>query len=227
MYNERNWKLSPSDFAFLWEDCKRCFYLKVAKEFHRPRSIMPNIFTIIDSEMKKFYSNKRIEEIAEGVPPGIVKYGEKWVGSEPIEIPGRSSRCFVSGKFDTVVKFDDGTYGVIDFKTSQRKSGHVSLYSRQLHAYAHALENPAPGKLGLGPVSRLGLLIFEPSRYVQGKVNVGLAGKLSWIEIPRNDALFLDFLSEVLGVLEMDSPPPANPDCDWCKYRGNSRSTGL
>ena len=25
------WALSPSDLAFLWDDCPRCFYLKVAR----------------------------------------------------------------------------------------------------------------------------------------------------------------------------------------------------
>ena len=46
------WRLSPSDFAFLWEECKRCFYLKVVKEFYRPRSLMPKIFNVIDAQMK-------------------------------------------------------------------------------------------------------------------------------------------------------------------------------
>src|SRR5437764_951732 len=108
--------------------------------------------------MKNFYSGKRTHEIAEGIPLGVVKLGENWVTSQPIVVPGRSSTCFVKGKFDKVVRFDDGTYGVIDFKTSQRKSDHVPLYSRQLHAYATALENPAPGTLHLAPVTRLGLL---------------------------------------------------------------------
>jgi len=29
-------KLSPSDFAFLWEQCKRCFYLKVVHGIRQP-----------------------------------------------------------------------------------------------------------------------------------------------------------------------------------------------
>ena len=44
----KNWKLSPSDFAFLWEECKRCFYLKVARGFYRPRTPFPGIFSVID-----------------------------------------------------------------------------------------------------------------------------------------------------------------------------------
>jgi hypothetical protein len=50
----QNWKLSPSDFAFLWEECQRCFYLKVVRQFYRPWSPMPKIFTKIDGIMKRY-----------------------------------------------------------------------------------------------------------------------------------------------------------------------------
>jgi len=221
-------KLSPSDFAFLWEECKRCFYLKIASGFQRPRNIMPKIFTVIDAEMKKCFEGLRTETIAPGMPSGVVEYSEKWVESRPISVPERSSSCFLRGKFDTVVKFDDGTYGVIDLKTSERKAEHVPLYSRQLHAYAIALENPAPGKLALGPISKLGLLVFDPAKFSNnGDGNAFLLGGLSWIEIPRNDNDFLRFLADVLSVLELPSPPGGSPSCEWCQYRDTSRRTSL
>lgn len=224
----KNWKLSPSDFAFLWEECKRCFYLKVARNFNRPRSIMPKIFTIIDSQMKNYYSGKRTEEIAEGASPSIVTFSEKWVESKPIEFSGRSITCFVRGKFDTIVKFDDDSYGVVDFKTSQTKSEHIPLYSRQLHAYAHALENPNSGNFSVSPISRLGLLVFEPKKYTQGKTGVvGLAGDVSWIEVPRDDKSFMKFLDGVLDILDSPEPPLHSSECGWCKYREETRLSGL
>ena len=226
--NSRNWKLSPSDFAFLWEECKRCFYLKVVHNFARPRPIMPKIFNIIDSQMKSFYADKRTEDIVKNMPPGIIKYGEKWVESKPVHLPRKSSSCYIRGKFDTIVYFDDGTYGVIDFKTSERKSEHIPLYDRQLHAYAHALENPAAGKLSLSPISKLGLLVYEPNSYSQtDDGNALLMGALSWIEIPRRDSRFKKFLSEVVSVLQMPEPPGGAPSCEWCQYRDTSRRTKL
>ena len=225
MSSDQNLKLRPSDFAFGWEECKRCFYLRVARGFQRPRPIMPKIFTLIDGEMKTFYSQKRTEEIARGIPPGVVAYGEKWVESQPISVPGFSSTCYIRGKFDTVVRNDDGSFGVIDFKTSQRKSEHIPLYSRQLHAYAHALEHPAAGGFAASPVTQLGLLIFEPSQYTQGRTGrVGFAGDISWVPVPRDDAKFMRFLAQVMTILESPEPPPANPDCEWCKYRRESRN---
>lgn len=221
-----NWKLSPSDFAFLWEDCKRCFYLKVARNFPQPRSIMASIFIKIDNEMKNCFDGKRIEEMVSGFPAGIVKHGEKWVESRPIVLPNEPNTCFIRGKFDTIVKFDDGSYGVVDFKTSHRKSEHMPLYARQLHAYAYALENPAPRKFSVSPVSKLGLLVYEPDNFAVRETDKALlAGGITWIEIQRNDKEFFDFLKEVMALLRMPSPPPANHDCQYCKYRENSRGS--
>lgn len=225
---ENNWKLSPSDFAFLWEECPRCFYLKVTNRFYRPRPIMPKIFTQIDLKMKDFYTGKRTESFAPSMPPGKVSHDEKWVQSRPLAVPGHKGTCFIRGKFDTIVSFDDGGYGVVDFKTSHRKSEHIALYSRQLHAYAFSLEKSAPGDFHLEPVTRLGLLVFEPELYTQGKTGkVGFAGSLEWIEIPRDDAGFRSFLGEVMTVLEAGEPPPAGPACEWCRYREESRRRGV
>jgi hypothetical protein len=222
-----NWKLSPSDFAFLWEECKRCFYLKVVAGFGRPRGAMPRIFTVIDSRMKDFYAGMRTERMSPGLPPGVVEHGEKWVECRPISIAGRESTCYVKGKFDTVVRFDDGSYGVIDFKTSEQKPDSLRKYARQLHAYARALEDPAPGKLALSPVSRLGLLVFEPAVYAQTGTAVDLSGSVAWVEIPRDDGGFMTFLGRVLDLLDQPEPPPANPKCEWCRYRETSRRSGL
>ncbi|MDP7372166.1 MAG: PD-(D/E)XK nuclease family protein, partial [Nitrospinota bacterium] len=140
---------------------------------------------------------------------------------------GRDSTCFVRGKFDTVVKFDDGTYGVIDFKTSKTKSEHVSLYGRQLHAYAYSLENAAPGNFALRPISRLGLLVFDPNSFRNHpQSEVSLDGGLHWLEIPLDERSFIRFLAGVLEVLDQPSPPPPSRSCECCKYREASRKTG-
>jgi hypothetical protein len=226
--SEKCWKLTPSDFAFLWEECKRCFYLKVARGFSRPRPIMPKIFTLIDGQMKSYFSGRRTESISPELPKGVVHLGEKWVHSKPISVAKRTCTCFIRGKFDTVVQFDDGSYGIIDFKTSHTKSEHILLYGRQLHAYALALENAAEGKLSLSPISKLGLLVYEPFKFSGTEEAVlSLEGSLSWIEIPRDDSGFRAFLEEVLAVLESPSPPERAPKCEWCQFRDTVRSMDL
>jgi hypothetical protein len=223
-----NWKLSPSDFAFLWEECKRCFYLKVARGFPRPRAPFPKIFGKIDGIMKTFFMGKPTGEIAPALPAGVVRLAEKWVQSRPIVVPGHTARCFIRGKIDVLVEFEDGSYGVVDFKTSWTKGSHIPLYSRQLHAYAYALEHPAPGKLALGPISQLGLLCVEPTHmHREPDGGISYVGDVAWIECPRDDAQFMGFLGQVLDVLEQPEPPPAAPACGWCTYRDEARRSGL
>lgn len=223
----RNWKLSPSDFAFLWEECKRCFYLKVVHGFQRPRSILPKVFTIIDSAMKQALAQRHTSDIAPNLPPGVLEYGDRWIESQPLVVPGIASTCFVRGRLDGVIRFEGGSCGVVDFKTAQTKDEHVALYARQLHAYAWALEHPAERALGLEPISKLGLLVFEPTKFAQTEGTCLLTGGLQWIEIPRNDAAFLQFLREILQVLEQPEAPGGSPSCPWCGYRDASRRTGL
>lgn len=221
-------KLSPSDFAFLWEECKRCFYLKVRGILPRPRTAMPRIFTSIDTAMKEHFEGVRTEEIDGRMPPGVVEFSDRWVESLPISLPGWKSSCFIRGKFDTILRLDDGTFAVVDFKTSTIRSEHVAKYSRQLHAYATCLENAVPGEFALETISTLGLLVFEPDSFSQdGKKGASLSGSVEWMEIPRDDGAFLEFLGSVVNVLNQESAPKASSNCEWCRYREEGRRTGL
>ena len=223
----RDFKLSPSDFAFLWEECKRCFYLKVARGFARPPMPFPRVFHTIDAGMKEFFNGRRSETLAPGAPAGVVKFGDGWVESRAVTFPGLAPACHIRGIFDAVIELDGGGFAVVDFKTTDLKSDHAKKYSRQLHAYALALENPAPSAMALGPVRKLGLLIYAPASFRQeGPDSALLEGKLAWREIPRDDAGFRGFLESVVALLECADPPPADPECRMCRYRNDSRATG-
>ncbi|HEU5321124.1 MAG TPA: hypothetical protein VFX28_09995, partial [Methylomirabilota bacterium] len=108
--SHRCWTLSPSDFALLWEDCRRCFYLEIVSGFRRPRPAMPKIFTVIDERMKAALEGRRTEAVCPEMPPGVFEYGERRVESTPIDVhlPDRVARCAVRGKLDVVARLDDG-----------------------------------------------------------------------------------------------------------------------
>lgn len=221
---DRPWKLSPSDFAFLWEECPRCFWLKVREGFRRPWTPFPKIFNVIDEAMKAGCAGRRLDELAPGAPEATVVYGERWVESAPVAPPGSSSRCFVRGKFDTLARFEDGSYALVDFKTSERRSEHIPLYSRQLHAYAHALEHPAPGEFSVPEVPRLGLLVYEPELFTSSDPGfAALDGRLAWIEVERDDDAFREFLVDVTRLLDREAPPAPGEDCGFCSYREETR----
>jgi hypothetical protein len=189
---------------------------------------MPGIFAKIDSMMKRYFDALTTADIALALPSGTVEFSDKLVESRPVVFPGHESTCFIRGKFDTVVRFDDGSYGVIDFKTSGAKGGQGQRYSRQLHSYAYALENPAPGRLHLAPVSRLGLLCVEPVEMLSyGEGSYAYRSEPAWIDCPKADGAFMEFLREVLDVLDAPEPPQAGPDCRWCQYRDEARQNLL
>lgn len=221
-----NYKLSPSDLTFSYEGCKRCFYLKVVHSITQPSTPLPSIFSKIAGLLKNHYDGKHTSELHGDLPPGIVSHGEKWVRSNTITLPNHESTCYISGRFDIVVSFDDGTYGVIDFKTSDPSKESAWMYSRQLHAYAYALEHPAPGKLALSPVSKLGLLYFYPGSINQQTIDrLNYEAEIVWVEVDKNEQSFLNFLDEVLGILELPEPPESSPKCQWCDYLSNLNHT--
>lgn len=199
------------------------FYLKVARGFQRPRSIMPKIFSQIDSQMKVFFAGKRTDEILAALPQGQVEFGDRWVESRPFRPNDTAVECFIRGKVDTVLALDDNSYAVIDFKTAATRSEHIPLYGRQLHAYALALEQAPPGKFSMSPASRLGLVVYK----AQSLAAASLDGPLTWIEMEPNDTAFLAFVAEMLEILAQPEPPAGSPSCEWCAYRDTSRRTGL
>ena len=214
-----SWKLSPSDFAFLWTECPRCFYLKVVEGRPRPWTPFPGVFKKIDTAENRFFAGKSTKEISSTLPDGVLEYGEMWVESGPIAVPGHTDTCFIRGRFDVVARFVDGTYGVVDFKTTETRDPHVPLYSRQLHGYTFALENHAQGRLHLAPISRLGLFCLDPTDMLRlGEGQYALSMAPTWIEVQRDDAGFLNFLGQVLDVLELPRPPLPGPNCGLCQY---------
>jgi hypothetical protein len=214
-------KLAPSDLTFLWSECQRCFWLKARGVLKRPSSPFPRVFTMLDNQTKDFYFSKRSEEMADALRPGRVAFGDRWVRSRPLKVPGHETQVTLQGKIDTALSFDDGSYGVIDFKTSEPKAGHVEFYGRQLASYALAVENPAEGALELSPVTQLGLLCVEPLAMIGVGDTVAYKGATHFLEIERDDDAFMAFLSQVLFVLEKPEPPPAAPKCGYCTYLAN------
>ena len=222
------YKLSPSDLTFLWDECKRCFYLKVARGYRRPAIPFPKIFTRIDLLMKDFYLDKPTKAIHPDLPDGKVYLTGKWVESNIIHLSGHAVECYLKGNFDTVLKFDDESYAVVDFKTTEINEEHIPFYTRQLQAYAYALEHAAPTKLTLKPITRLGLLCFEPRHMdMDDQGRLTYRGQVTWQECPLDEAVFLKQIEEILAVLELPEPPQAGEKCEFCKYREQARINNL
>ena len=212
--------LSPSGLTFMFEECRRCFYLERKLGIRRPRSPFPKIFGAIDQAMKDRLTGRSL--LLAGQPNAVVGRPQLRVESEPISVAGSSSQVVLWGWIDSVLEFSDGGFGILDCKTSTTKDEHIPLYGRQLHAYAYCLERPAPKKPSLRPIKWLGLLVFEPNDFAtlsDDRWDASLSGTLSSIQIPRDDQAFLDLISDVVQLLDRPEPPLAAPTCQYCRYR--------
>jgi len=221
------YNLSPSDLTFLWDECKRCFYLKVKYKilFRGP---FPGMFGKMGDLTSNFYLDKPSSEISPELPAGFVKFREKWVKSAPISFPDTTTQCIIKGRFDAIMAFEDGSYGIIDYKTSDASKEKAAFYSRQLSTYAYALENPAPGAQSISPITRLGLFIITPNRYERMRNGeLAFVTRTTWMEVPRDDATFLALLGEIVRLLDMPTPPDPAEDCGLCNYRKDYNEAGF
>lgn len=167
-----------------------------------------------------FCQDKPTSEISPDLPSGTMKLKEKYVKSAPISVSGISAQAYIRGRFDAVIEFEDGSYGVMDYKASDAKDEHAAFYSRQLSAYAYALENPAPDALHLSPVSRLGLFVVTPERFEMSvKGETVFVNKNTWVEVQRDNEAFLSLIGEILAILESPTPPESAKGCPACNYR--------
>jgi len=206
------YKLSPSDFAYLYEECKLCYYLKIKHGIYQPSMPMPGVFSAINTRLQSTLVGKDLSILAEGLPEGKVIAQEGWVDSKLIE----GTDAYIKGKYDLLLERPDETNLLVDLKISQPHDDKIEKYKTQLNAYKYALENPKYGK-GY-KITRMGLLIFYPES-VSFKDNEALIHfPPKWLEVPLDSKGFISFIKEVNKLLDGETPPESKT-CKWCQYR--------
>ena len=121
-------KLSPSDFAFLYEECKLCYYLKVKNGIYQPSMPMPGVFSAINTRIQGSLVGKELRTLSENLPEGKVIMQEGWVDSKVI--PG--THLYIKGKYDLLVSGSDGNT-LVDLKISSPDVGKIDKYKTQLN----------------------------------------------------------------------------------------------
>ena len=206
------YKLSPSDFAYLYEECKLCYYLKIKHGIYQPSMPFPGVFSAINTRLQGTLLDKNLRELSQDLPDGVVENQEGFVESKVVP----DTDVFIKGKYDLLVKQSDNSYLLVDLKISQPHEDKIDKYKTQLEAYKFALENPAQGK----PINitKIGLLIFYPDgvSFKSGKAFLDFPPK--WLEVPIDEKGFLVFAKEVDNLLSGPNPT-AGESCKWCKYR--------
>lgn len=208
------YKLSPSDFRYLYEDCKYCYYQKVKYGTSLPSIGMPGVFSKMNSLLQNAIIGMDLREINSQLPAGKIEVKEGYIKSKPIP---PINDCYISGRFDVASRLDDGTYSVIDFKITDPKDEKIQKFFPQLHAYKFALENP-----NFGPskkVSIMGVIAINPESISFPGEDVVFKAKPQWFEIAEDMERFFAFISEISRHLNNDTPPENPEKCKWCYYR--------
>ena len=110
MYN-----LSPSDFAYLYEECKLCYCLKVKHGIYQPSMPMPGVFSAINTRLQGTLVGQELQTLSANLPQGKVIQQEGWVESQPVP----DTQVYIKGKYDLLGRRPDGTHLLIDLKISQ------------------------------------------------------------------------------------------------------------
>jgi hypothetical protein len=159
-----------------------------------------------------------LSEIAPGFPNGKIIASDKSTISKYINYPEHDYKHFIKGRLDSLMKMPDKTYQIIDFKTSDTEQ-HSKLYTRQLHAYAYALENPMHECDRLdAPISGIGLVIWDPNKgFSVNKDGDGtLTGTFMWKPLPYTPEKFLEFMDKIAALLTSGEIPDPDPKCTYC-----------
>lgn len=218
--SNESYKLSPSTLTFLWDGCKRCFWLKARHGLYQPWMPFPSVFERYHELLQRYFAGRSPAEIHPSLPAGQCLSRETWVESEPIHLPGAPAAIHFKGRIDHLMRFDDGTWGLIDYKTTEADQRKAKKYSRQLHAYCWALERAAEGEVRLPKITRMGLLCLEPSALVSFAQGDRATAELRpvWLEVDRDDENFERFLAKVVQVIARETPPPPASGCSCCTY---------
>ena len=213
---ERRANISPSDLTFSWDGCHRCLWLYYNHQIKAPM-FMPTVAELADMQ-ETYFKGCTTADMHPDMPEGTVHSHAGWVQSIPIQVDGKDSHLAIRGKYDLLIEFPDGTYGIVDCKMQARTSDKSAFYSPQLEAYAYALENPAKGEPK--KISALGIYSWSLDK-AWGNVRAGFGYRVhaNWYPVERNPIALQDRLVEFVKMVNGDVPD-SKQSCDQCRYIG-------
>ncbi len=224
-----NIRISAKDLGVLAlpDFCPRCFWLKMRCQNKLPFQIFPGIFSSIDSYTKKvtsvhFARYRRLpswlRELAEPGSPVKVPHYSKFNVTDPY------SEVTLTGMPDEIIEREDGSYLIIDYKTSRFSKAQDSLlplYRVQLNAYAYIGK-----RQGFDPVSGLALVYMEPqTELTENELDslvredgflMGFAGYILEVRI-EDERIIPPLLEKVRETYDLENPPSGNDSCRDCK----------
>jgi len=207
--------ISPSDLTFSWNDCRRCFWLKYRHGISTS-GMMPGLVTSLSNRQEKWYKGKSSQDFSTSLPSGVVDSTGLKVQSAPIKVDGEETPLSLVGKYDFLLRYDHGTYGIVDTKIVGKNNGKGEFYWPQLAAYDHILVNPASGDPR--QVETLGLVVWAVGEVAyDGVTEPAISFPTVYEPVERDPQRFATFIGDVAKVL-LGAIPSSGPRCGNCAY---------
>ena len=213
----RGVRISPANINYEDRRCDRCTGESYNGE-HWPKGLFAGIFAKLDSQQRRYFSGRSTADIDSSLPAGVIENGGR-VESAPISVG--SVDFTLRGNMDALIRFDDGTVGVVDYKSTTANPDLADAYRPQLAAYTWALEHPASGEAQV--VTAAGLLVFAPEEMVDTDLGRAYLVSATWIPVEIPDGWFEDFLGRLEPLIESPRSASSDPNCGWCDLRRRMR----
>ena len=205
--------------------CHRCFWMQFRLGWKTPYAVFPGIFSSLDSAQKKVVNAFHARH---GRNPSWLSSFEP-LGT-PIAVPHHSkfrwtdpeTGALLTGVPDELFRQEDRALFIADYKTAKFTANQDSLlpvYTVQLNGYAVIAE-----ALGMGTVTGLGLIYFEPRTDI-GEADVDaltteegflMRFEAKLLNVDLNRAMIRPLLRRARELFTMPSPPAGRDGCKDC-----------
>ena len=149
-----------------------------------------------------------IKSIPNVVRPGLYTWQQFGLNINP----GTPQEFRLRGVPDLPLEHTDGSFSMVDFKTSVHRGPEdplFKLYEAQLNIYGWL-----HGKLGLGEVSRVGLLYLSPNKEPDEALSMSMSFTPHWVPAPLWTPDVMDGLLKKAAELMFSTDPiTLNPKC--------------
>ena len=216
--------LAPSELDYKAKKCQRCFYLEKNKKIST-KAFPPPVFSRFDVVQQAYYKDKNTCDLTKELPPGRIMSKEELPGRVVSEtLKDNKGRNFIlGGRPDIVIKFDQGGYGIIDFKTTKISEDKSENYKHQLEAYAQIFSKPGARKSKntplLNPITHMGILQFDPSDIQShNETSCDMRMNISFSPLKRDEKNFFENVTQIIDIINQSNVPDFTEDCNDCQF---------
>jgi len=206
--------IRPSDLTYNLSACPRCLWLNYQHDVKIPMN-MPLVSQLADIQ-ESFYEVRPPEAIDGMFEGAQVIARNEWVTSKHVAHRGSTTKFYINGKYDLLIKMKDSRYAVVDCKFTGSARDNIDFYLPQLEAYAFSLEHPQSGDAI--EVSTVGILTWTTSTAVQNGDTPALPIDVKWFEIKRDRTSFENTLDKFLDIVTSPTSPKRSTNCANCNY---------